>query len=69
MLATLHLPDRYDEWNRRWHAPQGPGRLTYLPPFAKISRRKARALGPLVWQPTGYPQLAQAFVLRKPTDR
>jgi len=51
VLATLHMPDRYHEWNRRWHAPQGPDGRTYLPAPTRVSRRKARALGPFVWQP------------------
>lgn len=51
MLATLRLPDHYVAWNHRWHAPQGLDGRTYLPPSERINRRRARALGPFVWQP------------------
>ncbi len=51
LLATLHLPDAYHDWNRRWLAPQGADGRTYLPPTTRLRRRAARALGPFVWQP------------------
>lgn len=51
VLATLHMPDQYHEWNRRWLAPQGLDGRTYLPTSTRMSRRRARALGPFVWQP------------------
>ncbi len=51
MLATRELPARYQEWNRRWLAPQGPDGRTCLPISRRVSRRRARALGPFVWQP------------------
>lgn len=51
MLAPRHLPAQYQDWNRRWQAPQGRDGHTYLPIPQWLSRRRARALGPFVWQP------------------
>jgi len=49
MIAPVDIPESFDQWNRRWSAPDG--RVVRWPGWLQHTQLELRRKGPFAWQP------------------